>query len=337
MSIFTVQNGGGIVGLAIVSLTNALLGRIVYLLFVRWQEPGLLLIKGVWNNEYAKKMIKPSLLWWLTDVGAFLILRTDTYFIALLRNTEDIASYQATYTLIYTLYSLSITFASASVPFISHAWQAQDLKSIHTLTLRNAQIGLSIMASGFGFMLLFGQEFIGLWIGERNFIGYGVLIPFCIMLTLEVQHVVMSMSSRATNDEKYVLSALASGLLNLVFTWLLINPFGLAGVALGTLAAQLITNNWYAVYRPLIRLKISFYSYFRGVIMLWGQVFGSCLILSWLAKQVLIYLKTSNAIMCMIGFMLCVAVLLLTSWTNILQENEKSKLKLRFLAVTKIR
>jgi O-antigen/teichoic acid export membrane protein len=332
-SIIAVQMHGGIVALAVITLLNALLGRFIYLLFIRWREPDLLAISGKWRWDYAKKMIQPSILWWLTDLGAFLILRTDAYFIGLMRGAAEIPAYQATYSLLSTPYQLAVAFASASPVFISQAWQAQDLKTIHKLTLRNAKIGLSIMASGVGFVLIFGQEFFELWIGKGNFVGYGVIAVFCIMLTLEAQHVILVISSRATDDEKYAPIALTAGFLNVVFTSLLIKPYGLLGVALGTMFAQILTNNWYAVYRPMVRLKLSFKLYFQEVIVLWFTVLSSSLIMSWLVKYLLTRLETSSWVLIGAGLITCGLIFLISLWINVLDIHHRRSIQFKLAEV----
>jgi O-antigen/teichoic acid export membrane protein len=323
-NIIAVLLGGGILGLAFVSVVSSLLGRFILLGFLRWRTPDLLKIKGKWNTNYAKALIKPSLLWWLTDLGAFLILRTDAYFIGFFKGAAQLPKYQAAYSLVSNPYQIALAFASASPVFISQAWQAGDWQTIHKLTFRNAKLGLSIMAASVSFILMAGQEFMNIWLGQGNFIGYPVIIVFCIMLTLEAQHVILVISSRATEDEKYAPWALTAGFLNVIFTWYLIKPFGLLGVAMGTMFAQLLTNNWYAVYRPLIRLNIRFREYVHQVLVLWALTLLSCLILTWLTKQTLIsYGISSDWSILLASAVVCSVVFCISFWCGILEKRQQ--------------
>ena len=259
-----------------------------------------------------------------------MILRTDGYFIALLKGTQNIPSYQAAYTLIANLSQVATTFAGSSVVFISQAWQAGALGAIQQMTLRNAKIGLSIMAAGVAFLLLAGREMIELWLGEGSFVGYGVLLVFCIMLTLETQHGILAASSRATNDEKYAPWALTGGVLNLIFTWFLIKQLGLLGVAMGTMLAQMLTSNWYAVYRPMVRLKLDFRVYLRQVVGLWATVLVCSMSLSWLAKKSLVVLGiTSNLAVLIATAIACSAVLSTVFWMIILEGHHRKSIQAR--------
>ena len=329
-NIAAVLLGGGLLALAVISLVAGLVQRSMFLGVIRWRYPELLSFQGKWNSQYAKALVKPSLYWWVTDLGAFMILRTDGYFIALLKGTQNIPSYQAAYTLIANLSQVAITFAGSSVVFVSQAWQAGALGAIQQMTLRNAKIGLSIMAAGVAFLLLAGREGIELWLGKGSFVGYGVLVVFCIMLTLETQHGILAASSRATNDEKYAPWALTGGVLNLIFTWFLIKQLGLLGVAMGTMLAQMLTSNWYAVYRPMVRLKLDFRVYLRQVVGLWATVLVCSMSLSWLAKKSLVLLGiTSDLAVLVATAIACSAVLSTVFWMVILEVHHRKSIQSR--------
>jgi O-antigen/teichoic acid export membrane protein len=327
-NIVAVLLGGGLLALAVISLVANLMNRSVFLGVIRWRFPELLRFQGKWNPEYAKALVKPSLYWWLTDLGAFLVLRTDSYFIALLKGTQNLPSYQAAYTLVANLSQVAMAVAGSSSVFISQAWQAGALSAIHQLTLRNAQMGLSIMAAGVAFLTMAGGEFIELWLGKGNFVGHNVLLVFCIMLTLETQHVILATCSRATDDEKYAPWALTAGVLNIIFTSVLIKPLGLLGVAMGTMLAQMLTSNWYAVYRPMVRLKLNFGVYLRQVVGLWATVLGCCLGLSWLAKKSLFLLGiTSYWAVLAASAVVCGVVLATSWWMNVLEDRHRRSIQ----------
>jgi hypothetical protein len=144
------------------------------------------------------------------------------------------------------------------------------------------------------------------------------------MLTLEAQQTILKMSSRATEDEKYVTCALTAGVLNIFFTWYLIKPFGLLGVAMGTMLAQLLTNNWYGVYRPVVRLKLDFLVYLKKVLGLWLIVLLSCLSLCLLIKKWLISSALAfDLLVVSINLILCGIVFIIVVWRSILSQNEK--------------
>ena len=324
-NIIAVLMGGGLVALAIISVVSGLFNRFIIIGFIKWRQPELLVIKGRWRKDYATSLIKPAMLYWLTDLGAFLILRTDAYFISILKGVSNLPQYQVTYSLVANLYLVSVSMASASAVFVSQAWQAGNLALIQHWTFRNARIGLSLMAVGVGFVMTVGENLINVWLGKGNFVGYDILLVFCTMITLEVQHVVFAYSGRATEDEVYAPWALSAGFLNLIFTWILIKPFGLLGVAMGTMFAQMLTNNWYAVYRPMKRLNLSFRDYLKEVVSWWALLLVSSYVLSWISKQVMVSLNfKSDLAIVAASALVCGSLFATFSWNKTLTNAQRA-------------
>ena len=261
-----VVSGGGLIELAIVNVLGALTTRYLILVISYIRSPELFRISGVWNKDLVQSMCYPAFKAWLTAVGAFCVLRTDQYFIALYEGTKDIPTYHASYQLVSNLSAIVIVFAIASRSFISQSWQAGCIQDVQKIVIRNLRLGLGVMVCGVACLLLAGENVINLWLGEGNYLGSNILIIFCIMLTLDAQQQIIYSASRATEFEVYFISWLLAGTLNIIFTLYLVKYYGVFGVALGTLLAQLITNNWYVCYRGLKRLQISANTYLFQVL-----------------------------------------------------------------------
>lgn len=326
-SIGAVLLGGGLLMLAVISVVSGLIQRFAILGFIRWRAPEVLAIPGKWNAELAKAMVKPSLYCWLTSLGMFLILKTDQYFIALVSGTKEIPSYNAAYQLASNLRNIAVSFSLASSSFLSQMWQAGELTAIHKIVIRNCRMGLIIMGCGVSFLLISGKEVTNLWLGENVFVGYEVLATFCVMFTFEVQNVCLMYSARATENEEYALSSLGAGVLNIIFTLMLIKPLGLWGVAMGTLLSQMLTNNWYAVYKPLLRLRLSFKDYTNQVLLLWLLALIFSLLNSFMVKDSLIINNYSSPwTTVIITAAVCGFIFSVTLWTMILSKQQKDKI-----------
>jgi O-antigen/teichoic acid export membrane protein len=329
-SIGAVLLGGGLLALAVISVVSGLIQRFAILGFIRWRTPEVLAIPGKWNVELAKAMVKPSLYCWLTSLGMFLILKTDQYFIALVSGTKEIPSYNAAYQLVSNLRNIAISFSLSSSSFLSQMWQAGELKNFHKIVINNCRMGLIIMACGVSFLLVAGKEVTEVWLGENVFVGYKVLVTFCLMFTFEVQNVCLMYSARATENEEYALSSLGAGILNIIFTMMLIKPLGLWGVAMGTLLSQMLTNNWYAVYKPLLRLKLNFKDYVNQVLYLWLLSLLFSLLTSFIIKNSSVISNYNNLWLIVIPIAAnCGFVFSITLWSLVLSKQQKDKLFLR--------
>jgi O-antigen/teichoic acid export membrane protein len=267
LQLLAVWLGGGLITLATIAAAGALATRWSVYQLIRIREPRVLAERGAWDPAVFRSIVPAAFRAWLTGLGAFLILKTDQYFIAYYKGSAQIPDYHAAYQLVSNLMMLSMSFAVASQVFISQSWRAGRYDEVRSMFERNLRFGLILMSAGIAYLLTNGADLIGLWLGSEHFIGYPILAVFCVTLFLETQHSAIAAASRSTEDEVFAVAALVAGCLNLVLTWILLKRFGLLGVALGTMLAQMLTNNWYAVYRGLKRLRISFASYLRHVLL----------------------------------------------------------------------
>jgi hypothetical protein len=85
-------------------------------------------------------------------------------------------------------------------------------------------------------------------------------------MLLEGHHSAMAAATMATGKLPFVAPALLAGVLNIVASIYLARHHGLLGVALGTLCAQVVTNNWYVPFYTMRLFKISFSEHFATVL-----------------------------------------------------------------------
>jgi Na+-driven multidrug efflux pump len=146
-------------------------------------------------------------------------------------------------------------------------WESGDIAYAHKIVQKVCLSALLIVSIGSSFLLVSGRNFIELWIGKDSFIGHGILIVFCIMIFFDTQNACLIECARATGKDKYGLMSMIAGFLNIILTFILIKPLGLLGVCLATLISLMLTENWYALYEPLARLKITLGEYVKKIIL----------------------------------------------------------------------
>ena len=208
-----------------------------------------------WSTKVFNELRPLAVRSWCTSLGAFLVLQTDQYFIAFHSGIEQIPDYQATLMVFAQVYSLAnIAIVSSSV-YISQAWSRNAFVEVRRLVSLNADLVMTVATTGALTIILVCRPLFDLWLGPGHFVGYPVLCIFAATMLLEVHHVIFASAAMSTGDEAFAKPALAAGGLNLLFTSVLIGPFGLVGVAGSTLLAQLLTNNWYGVYRGHRRIQ----------------------------------------------------------------------------------
>jgi O-antigen/teichoic acid export membrane protein len=316
--------GGGLVALAVAAASGALAQRFLLVGFARGKRPELFATKGRFDAGALRQMVPLAARAWITTLGLALALNTDQFFIARLKGAAQIPAYRAAYVILLNLNILAITLAAASGVFVAQLWQTESLEQVHRIVIRNLRLGLFIMATGGACILGLGEELFSFWLGPGNFIGYPILATFFVLLTLEAQSYIISNSSRATEDEAFAPWALGAGLLKIVLSTVLGMRWGLPGVALGTVLAQLATNDWFMVYRGLRRLRLSVRQHVSQVVLPAVMVFVLTVLAVWGVRRLLAGAPRWTVVLS--GGGVAGAVLASMLWTQVLRRGERDRM-----------
>lgn len=257
--------GYGLVALALVWTLQGVVARFAAGLFLRRWHPDLARTKGKVRWELARSFAAPSLKWAAIQLGTLLIFQTGNVVIAFTLGTASIPSYEAASRIATTLLTLASLVAISSTPFISRAYAAQEMDTAADLLLRNVRIAVAFMILLSSFAAVFADRIIGLWLGPAHFIGFPVVWILLATMLLEVHHVTFASATMAAGHIVFLPPALIAGALNLIISFSLAPRYGIVGVVVGIMVAQLLTNNWYA---PLVTLRIfrlSARSIFRSI------------------------------------------------------------------------
>lgn len=277
LSYLSLYFGYGIIGLAVSWVMQNLIARLIALRMLYASHSWLRNVKGQAKKELFHRLAVPSLKWAAMGFGAILILQTDNIIIATMLGTSFIPQYEAVAKMTVALMTLSLLIVNSSTPFLSKAYAAGQHEQVIALLLRNVRLSMFVMAALVPFMALFGGQVVDIWLGPGNFVGNQVLWTMLVMVLLEVHHVALATATMATGRIAFMWAALGAGLLNILLSILLVQYLGLWGVALGTMIAQMLTNNWYAPYLSLKHFGISPSMYLRKVIFPIGALFLLCL------------------------------------------------------------
>jgi O-antigen/teichoic acid export membrane protein len=259
--------GGGLVGLAFAAAVGALIQRFLILALARRRRPELFSIQGSWDPALVKSMAPLAIKAWVTSLGLVVVLNSDQFFIAAMKGAAQIPAYRAAYVIFLNLNMLAVTLATSSSVFIAQLWQAGAVSKVHQILRQNLRLGLSIMAIGGACVLALGQRLFAVWLGHGNYVGAPIASVFFLLLILEAHSFIIATSSRATEDEAFAAWAVAAAVLKVTFSLVLCSHFGLIGIALGTLVAEMFTNNWYMSYRGLRRLRVSLREHLQYVLV----------------------------------------------------------------------
>lgn len=259
--------GWGIIGLASAWVVQNLLARTIAALVLHRRYSWLRQTHGKVQMAIFKQIAGPSLRWAAMGFGAILILQTDNIVIAATVGPQAIPMYEAVAKIAMMLMTFSLLIVSSSAPFLSLVHAAGQKEVFIATLLRNVRFSVSMMLILASFLAAFGDRVIAVWLGPENFVGFPVLWTLLVMVSLETHHVALATATMATGRIVFAWAALCAGLLNILLSVVLVRYLGLWGIALGTMIAQLLTNNWYAPYVTMKTFQIGLSVYFKTVLM----------------------------------------------------------------------
>ncbi len=286
--IVAVLLGGGLISLALVAATGALMNRFLLLGFAKRRRPEIFSIKGLVNFDLVKNMVPLALRAWITSLGGAVVLCSDQFLIASMWGVAAVPAYRAAFIIVHNLNTIAMTLPLASQVFISHLWQTNELGRIHKIIQNNICVCWLVMLSGTAYLMIAGESFFGLWLGAGNFIGYAILGLLLISETLEAQSYTVATLSRATEDEAFSISVFTGALLKLLLAWTFGRYLGILGIALGTVVGLFLGNQWYMLYRGLNRLCFSITAYAKITALLCGLWFPVNLLILSIAWRALV-------------------------------------------------
>lgn len=222
--------------------------------------------KGKIDFSLIRGLAGPGLKYAVTLLGAVLILQTDNLVIASILGPSIIPNYQAVAKIVTTFMTLSMMLVVTTSPFMSQAHAQNDTGLIRRLLQQNQRVSLSIMILLGSCFACFADRAIHVWLGPGHFIGFGVVWVLLAMMLLEAHHLAMATAMMATGQIVFIVPAVLAGLVNMGLSIVLARHMGILGVALGTLLAQLMTNNWYVPFYVLRRFRIPLREHLRGVV-----------------------------------------------------------------------
>ena len=106
-------------------------------------------------------------------------------------------------------------------------------------------LALALVLAAGSFALALGPELIGRWVGLEYYAGFGVLVFLMAFTVLRAVSASSANILASTGHMGHVASiTMVEGLLNLALSIILAKPYGIAGVALGTVLAHLAVGGW---------------------------------------------------------------------------------------------
>ncbi len=227
---------------------------------------------------YDKKLFKTIFAYsfwiFLTQIVDKINWSADQFILGAVSGTVTVSVYSAAATLNTLFINLSTAISGVMLPkmskMISKNATSKELTNEFVKVGRIQYFIIFLMASG---LVIFGRQFIKLWLGDGFEETYRValilIIPLCFPL---VQNLGLSIMQAMNRYKFKAISTFIMSLFNIVMSVFLAKAFGATGAAIGTAVALIICN--------IIIINIYYYKVIKlNIFKFWKNIVGLTLLL----------------------------------------------------------
>lgn len=259
-----IKIGFGVVGIGISVLLSTVFGSLANYIVYRKFASDIKISISSFSVKVLKGMFVYGIFTTIITLANLLRTEIDNVVIAKFVGFNSVAVYGVSAILIRYISHLVISANSVLTPrfaMLDGVSQTDELK-----TLFKGSIFISSFISMFilAISLLYGDVFIGFWVGDEfwfsSFLFKFIVIAWIVDLA---QNPGVGLMYATNKHRYYALAVFIEGLLNLTISLLLVSKFGLLGVAIGTFLPMVVIRVFLQPYLISRILNIKLLEYFR--------------------------------------------------------------------------
>ncbi len=223
--------------LALVQLGCLLFDFTLCWLVIRRRYPEIRMRLSGFDWGLVRKIFSFSLYVLVLNAGARLSFETDSMVIGGFMDVGSIPHFTVANSIIIYLMEFVVAIAAVVMPTATRLQTQGKLPELREIFLKWSKIALSLTMIVGLFLVVLGPRFIAWWVGpqfERSAGEVLQILMISYLVFLPVRGVALPILMGLGKPRLPTIGFLIAGVMNLALSILLVRPFGLAGVALGT-------------------------------------------------------------------------------------------------------
>jgi len=244
-----------------------LLGPLVMLPLVIRLTPGLSASPRLFSRSRVRELLGFSVYFFVANVAMLIILRIDPVVIKMFLPLSAVAAYAVAAKIAEYTYLLNKQFSNALMPLVSQSKGAGDTGTVRRILVDGTRFLLAIAVPFVALLFFYADAIVIRWMGQE----FAESVPLLRILLLAVLFSSVQLNAAnvlgMTGEHRFVAFAMGgSAVLNLILSIILIQVFGLTGVALGTLLATLVAEFLFVVPRACREQGLGLGDFLRNAI-----------------------------------------------------------------------
>lgn len=274
---FALTNGYGLLSMGILSVVSHVLAGLLLIFIMRRVEPQVEITTKNADKSTMVSIFNYSKFTFLTMLGLQLIYYSDAFVIGYFLSAAAITIYTIPWSLNEYSNKLIHAVAQTFVPVFSEqeATQNQSLYKTYISGTKAVILLSNLLCIG---VLTMGDEFVSIWMGPRYAVECSTLLTIMFMTQLikSPQLISYSILLGTANHQKFATYNMAFSIANLILSIILVQKFGLVGVASATAITQIL---FYVVVTPILTSRVINYSLLDYVKQTYLRIIPASLVL----------------------------------------------------------
>jgi O-antigen/teichoic acid export membrane protein len=257
--VWVILSGHKLLGLAWVTLFASLPGLALIMWRTKKDFPWLRIHRGPIGRKTTKGLFSYSAYIFAADIADRLRFQVDPILISAFVGLAAVTHYRIASVFADYYLRLMISLVGVFQPLLSQLYGANDHVGIKRTFFLATKISLCVSSFLCFGLIAWGKPMIQRWMGPKYMDAYAPLVVLSLALLLDLcQSPSVNLLYATFKHRFYAYANMCEGLLNLIFSLILVRRYGILGVALGTLIASAIVR---VIVQPWWVCKVSALSY----------------------------------------------------------------------------
>jgi len=263
-----IKAGYGIFSLALITMVINFAGYLLSFFFVRKECPDIRFgYLFVYKNRI-KKLLNYSKYTFIAQLADKLRFKVDVFVIASFIDMSKVTVYFIAAKIIEYFVQLIISSLGILTPVFSQYEAKGDFVSLKRLFLSSTTLSATITFFVGGSILYYGKYFISVWMGPNYNNSYYVVVILCSATMFGLmQNPSIGLLYGISKHKYYAISNTGEGIINLILSIILVQYYGIYGVALGTLIGMIIFKLFIQPIYVSKVIELSMIKYYKTMLM----------------------------------------------------------------------
>jgi O-antigen/teichoic acid export membrane protein len=252
---YTLSNGYGLVAMGVISLLGNVLAGIFMILALRKTEPSVRIDLTKTERPTVVSIFQFSRFTFLSMLAMQLVYYSDAFVIGFFMSAAAVTFYTIPWSLSEYTNKLTLAIAQTFTPVFSEQDATQGNQAIYETYVTGTKFMLFISNLLCVGVLIVGYYFLAIWMGPYYAEKCSAVLSIMFFTQLVKGPQLLSYSILLATSKHKVFSVYNFGfsLLNLALSIVLIQFYGLVGVAIGTAITQVI---FYGIITPILTSRV---------------------------------------------------------------------------------